>query len=249
MKINRTTLLVAFTGLFLITQVHAEVSIDWLYDFRHTTDPRNNPDNYPVIELKLFQPLSFGSFLMKDEINLNGQQHNASKVYTEMSQSIKLGDLKLFNSPLLAHLGFSGGLGLFDNANGGYYIQNAYSVGLELPFEVRKTFCNVYVALRYTNFAKPSYDPMLALYAGKYFLNYKLLFANSLEAWTTSNNQGEPWNQMKSGKFASWELESELWYKVAKNFWIGTYVRTTFNVYAVSNRWLIYPSAGVRYSF
>jgi hypothetical protein len=53
----------------------------------------------------------------------------------------------------------------------------------------------------------------------------------------------------RSGKIASWEIESEVWYKVARDLSVGTYIRTTRNVYALSNRWVVYPSVGVRYAF
>jgi hypothetical protein len=226
------------------------VSVDWLYDFRHATDPQDNPSNFPVIELKVFYPQSFGSFLMKSEIDLGGTSHNASEVYTELSQSIKLGSATLGGLPLFAHFGYSGGLGLFSNAAGGFYIPNAYMVGLEYPFEVRKANCDVFVGLRDTSLARPSHDPMLTVYAERYFFNYRLLIAHSLEAWTTTNEgQGGTSGQPQYGKLASWELESEAWYKVAKELSVGTYVRTTRNVYVISNHWLVYPSIGVRYAF
>jgi hypothetical protein len=220
-----------------IAPSYADVNVDLLYDFRHTTDPRDNANNFPVVELKFFFPRSFGSFLMKEEIDLDGANHNASQTYTELSQSIKLGNATLAGAPLFVHLGYSGGLGLFGNGSGGFYVHNAFQLGLEYPFQASGAFCNAYIALRYTSSAKPTYDPMLALYAGRNFLGGKLVVANSLEAWTTS------------GEFASWELESEAWYKVAKDLSVGTYVRTTRNVYSLSNRWLVYPSVGVRYAF
>jgi hypothetical protein len=239
-------LLAVFT--LLAPPSRADVSVDVLYDVRHTTDPQDNANNFPVVELKLFLPNTLGSFFMKEEIDLDGGNHNVSQSYTELSQSIKLGDVALAGQPLYIHLGYSGGLGLFGNASGGFYVQNAYQLGLEAPFQVRGAFCNAYLALRYTSFEKPSYDPMLSLYAGRYFFNYKILLANSLEAWTTSTDQGGVSTQ-HDGKYASWELESEAWYKVEKNFSVGTYVRTTRNVYALSNRWVVYPSVGLRYSF
>src|SRR5438552_3427486 len=191
----------------------AEMSVDLLHDFRHTTDPEHNANNFPVVELKLFLPQSFGSFLMKSEIDMDGSNHNPSEIYTELSQSVKLGNATLWGQPLLAHLGWSGGLGSFGNAAGAFYIRNAFQLGLEHPFQVRGAFCNAYVALRYTTFEKPSYDPMIALYVGRNFLNYKVLIANSLEAWTTSRDQGGA-TQHDSGKYASWEMETEAWYKV-----------------------------------
>jgi hypothetical protein len=242
----RLLLIVALLGS---VPARADVSVDLLYDFRHTTDPRTNANNFPVVELKFFFPRSFGSFLMKEEIDLDGANHNASQTYTELSQSLKLGNATLWRSPLYVHLGYSGGLGLFGDGSGGFYIHNAFHVGLEYPFQVSQAFCNVYLALRYTSFATASYDPMLSLYAGRYFFKSRLLVANSLEAWTTSNNQGDPSTQHATGKLTSWELESEAWYKVAGDFSVGAYVRTTRNVYALSNRWVVYPSFGVRYAF
>jgi hypothetical protein len=232
----------------------ADVSVDWLYDFRHVTDPPDNPNDFPVVELKIFFPQSFGSFLLKQELDLDGAHHNVSQIYTEVSQSIKLGNVTLGGSPLLVRVGYSGGLGLFNDAAGGFYIRNAYKLGLAYTFQVRKAFCDVSLSLRDTSFAKPSYDPMLTLYTGRYFLDYRLLLANSLEAWTTSTEQalggqGGTSRQPDGGKFASLELESEAWYRVAKHFYVGTYIRTTRNVYAVSNRWVVYPSVGVRYTF
>jgi hypothetical protein len=232
----------------------ADVSVDWLYDFRHVMDPQDNPNDFPVVELKVFFPQSFGSFFLKQEIDLDGAHHNVSQINTELSQSIKLGAVTLGGSPLLVRVGYAGGLGLFNDAGGGFTIQNAYELGLAYAFQVRKAFCDVSLSLRDTSFAKPSYDPMLTLYAGRYFLDDRVLLANSLEAWTTSTaqalgGQGGTSSQSDGGKFASWELESEAWYRVDKHFYVGTYTRTTRNVYAVSNRWVVYPSVGVRYTF
>jgi len=237
------------TVLLLSVPCYAEISVDSLYDFRHFTDPKNNANNFPVVELKVFIPQSFGTFLMKEEIDLEGPNHNVSQVYTELSQSLKLGRLTLGELPLLAHFGYSGGLGVFGNGSGGFYTPNAYNVGLEYRFEVQKAFCDASLALRDTNFAHSSYGPMVTVYAGRYFLNYKLLVANSLEAWTTPGTLNSGSNLSRASTFASWELESEVWYKIAQRFSVGTYVRTTRNVYALSNRWVLYPSFGMRYAF
>jgi hypothetical protein len=74
--------------LYAAAPCHADVSVDWLYDFRHLTDPGSNANNFPVVELKVFIPQSFGTFLMKEEIDLDGPNHNVSQIYTELSQSI-----------------------------------------------------------------------------------------------------------------------------------------------------------------
>jgi hypothetical protein len=231
------------------TPGRADMNIYGLYDLRHATDPRENPGNFPVVELKGFFPLGFGSFFFKEEIDLDGAKDNQSEVYSELDQSVRLGRATLWGSPLLLHLGYSGGLGLFDDAAGGYYVQNAYDVGLEYAFRLAGAYCDAHVALRYTNFARPAYDPMIAFWAGKYLFDYKLLIANSLEAWTSPYDALDGGGARASPEATSWELESEVWYKVARNLSVGTYIRTTRNVYALSNRWLVYPSLGVRYSF
>jgi hypothetical protein len=235
--------------LFTSAPCHAEVSVYWLYDLRHLTAPGDNANNFPVVEFKLFIPQSFGTFLMKEEIDLDGPNHNVSQNYTELSQSLKLGNVTLGDSPLLVHFGYSGGLGLFGNGSGGFYTPNAYNLGLEYRFDVQKAFCDAALTLRYTDLAQSRYGPMITVYAGRYFFNSKLLVANSLEAWTTPDTLGDGSNQSRAGTLAAWELESEVWYKVEDRFSIGTYVRTTRNVYALTNRWLLYPSIGVRYAF
>lgn len=230
------------------TVCRADMSLYGLYDLRHQADPADNPRDFPVIEMKGFFPLSFGSFLFKEEIDLDGTSGNQSEVYSELDQSVKLGHATLWGSPLSLHLGYSGGLGLFHGAAGGYSIQNAYSAGLEYGFRVAGAYCDAYVAVRNTNGARPGYDPTISLWAGRYFFGYRLLIANSLEAWTISDDRVTG-TGLRSRRVTSWELESEVWYKVAQNVSIGTYIRTTRNVYAMSGRWLVYPSFGVRYSF
>lgn len=243
---------ILLSGLVLLPMaepIRADMSIYGLYDLRHATDPADNPDNFPVIELKGFFPLSFGSFLFKEEIDLDGTKGNPSEVYSELDQSIKLGRATLWGSPLSLHLGYSGGLGVYNGAAGGYYVQNAYSGGLEYGFRVAGAYCDMYAALRYTDVARPGYDPIIAFWAGKYFFGYRLLVANSLEAWTDSYGSVNGSGPRSFRKIASWELESEVWYKVAQDLSVGTYIRTTRNVYALSDRWVVYPSVGIRYAF
>jgi len=219
-------------------------SVALLYDLRHTTDSANNPRNFTEVEFKYFKALSFGPFLMKEEIDLNGANDNASKIYTQLSQGIALG-----STSVNLHLGYSGGLGLFDNATGGYYLQNCYELGLEHPFSWGTAFGNAYAALRYTNAQRPSYDPMLVVYLGRFFSNYKILGSVDLEVWTTNRNLGDPWNSNLSGKTVSCLIEAEFWVKIRGKLSAGTLTRITYNVYANSNRWLVYPTIGLKYDF
>src|SRR5579859_4884005 len=81
------------SSLLVSPLARADFSVDALYDFRHATDAQDNANNFPVIEIKLFYPASYGSLLLKQEIDLDGKQHNASQIYTELDQSIKLGNV------------------------------------------------------------------------------------------------------------------------------------------------------------
>lgn len=244
-----STVLACLAPLSFATPCRADMSIYGLYDLRHSTDPADNPRNFPVIEMKGFFPLSFGSFLVKEEIDLGGRKKNQSEAYSELDQSVKIGRATLWGSPVLLHLGYSGGLGVFNDATGGYYIQNAYGFGPEYAFRLAGANCDIYAALRYTDAAGPSYDPTISFWIGKYFLGYRLLITNSLEAWTASYDSVDGSAVRSSRKIASWELESEIWFKIARDLSVGTYVRTTRNVYTLSSRWVVYPSVGVRYSF
>src|SRR5262245_13895883 len=93
------------------------------YDLRHTVDPETNPGNFPSVTFKGFKALAFGSFLLKMEGDFDGTRHNLSKVYFEMSQT-----LRFWTPSIYIHLEYTGGLGVFDGGTGGtggYDIENA----------------------------------------------------------------------------------------------------------------------------
>jgi len=110
-------------------------------------------------------------------------------------------------------------------------------------------FGTAYVALRYTNAKRPSYDPMAVLYLGRGFWNYKVYAAIDVEVWTTNRNLGDPWNNTLRGKQTSCLVEAEAWYKVRDGISVGTFTRIASAVYTSSARWVIYPTLGLRYEF
>ena len=222
----------------------SQVTLDLLYDLRHTTDPAHNPDNFPSIEFKLFKALDFGSFLMKEEIDLDGPKGNASKIYTQLSQSIKL-----WSPATLLRLGYSGGLGLFNNGSGGFYLNNTYEVGAEHPFRWGPSFGTAFVSFRYTNAKKPSYDPMLGFYLGRGFFNYRISAATDVEMWTINRNHGDAGTETLSGKEFACLNEAELWFKIRDRISTGTFTRISYNVYVASHKWFVYPTVGFKYEF
>ena len=129
-------LLLGYAATATARVAHAQ-DLQLHYDWRHTVDPRNNARDFPALTFKTFKALEFGSFLLKLEANLDGAQHNVSKGYLEVSQT-----LRFWKAPVYALGEYTGGLGLFDGASGGFYIANAYLVGVAYPFKLNGSWAS-----------------------------------------------------------------------------------------------------------
>lgn len=213
------------------------------YDWRHAVDPRDNPSNFPSLGFKIYKGLDFGSFLLKMEGDLNGTRNNLSKVYVEVSQG-----LRFWKPSFYLHVEYTGGLGLFDGGNGGYYLENAYLLGAAHPFPWQGSWGSVFVAYKYTNFRHPSHDPELSLYWGKVFQG-RWAFASTTVAWTQDRNHGDAMTANVSGKRFAALIENELWYNALSHLSCGSLIRVSYNVYATDGRLLLYPTVGIRYFF
>jgi hypothetical protein len=213
------------------------------YDWRHTIDPRNNARNFPELTFKSFKALEFGSFLLKMEVNLDGTQHNVSKGYLEVTQT-----LRFWKAPVYVLGEYTGGLGLFDGATGGYYLDNAYLVGAAHPFEWQGGWANVSLAYKHTNLPKASHDPQATVYWGR-SLGKRWAFAATSVLWTQNRNHGDDYTASLTGKRRSFLIENEIWWRAVGLVSVGSEIRISRNVYATDGRLLIYPTAGVRYLF
>lgn len=213
------------------------------YDWRHTVDPRNNARDFPALTFKSFKAMPFGSFLLKLEANLDGERHNVSKGYLEVSQT-----LRFWKAPVYALGEYKGGLGLFDDASGGYYITSAYAVGAAYPFPWNGGYASVSLAYKYTNFRRASRDPQLTLHWGRP-LGTRWSFASTGVLWTLNRNQGDDFTASLTGKRASFLFENEIWWRAVGLVSVGSEVRVSRNVYATDGRLLLYPTLGVRYLF
>ena len=213
------------------------------YDWRHTVDSRNNPSNFPALTFKSFKGLQFGSFLLKMEVDLDGSRRNASKIYSEVSQT-----LKFWKPEMFLHLEYTGGLGLSGGGTGGYYLDNAYIIGAAHPFQWQGSWGNIYLAYKYTNFPHASHDPQLSLYWGKGFQN-GWDFASTAVVWTQNKNHGDAWTASLSGKRFAWLVENEIWYKTFADISVGSEIRVSYNVYATDARLVVYPTIAMRYLF
>jgi hypothetical protein len=213
------------------------------YDWRHSVDPRNNARNFPALTFKTFKALEFGSFLLKLEANLDGTQHNVSKGYLEVSQT-----LRFWRAPVYILGEYTGGLGLFDDASGGYYLANAYIVGAAYPFQWNGGWANVSLGYKHTNFPRASHDPQASLYWGR-SLSERGAFASTGVFWAQNRNHGDDVTAGLTGKRGSFLIENEVWWRVVGLVSVGSNVRVSRNVYATDGRLLVYPTLGLRYLF
>jgi hypothetical protein len=213
------------------------------YDWRHTIDPRNNARDFPTLTFKTFKALEFGSFLLKLEANLDGVHHNVSKGYLEVTQTVRF-----WKAPVYALAEYTGGLGLFNDASGGFYIANAYLVGAAYPFKLNGSWGNVSLAYKHTNFPRTSHDPQATLYWGRP-LGKRWAFASTGVFWTQNRNQGDDFTRSLSGKRDAFLIENEFWWRAVGLVSVGSEIRVSRNVYATDGRLLVYPTLGVRYLF
>ena len=243
MNSTERALLLCVSAAFVTRPETAAQNLQLHYDLRHAVDPAATPRNYPALIFKSFKTMDYGSFLVKVEIDLDGNRYNVSKVYTEITQT-----LKFWKPPIFLHLEYTGGLGLFDGASGGYYLDNAYLIGAARPFPWLGAWGSIYVAYKYTNFPSPSNDPQASVYWGKPF-PHRWEYGTTAVFWTQNKNHGDIWTAGLHGKRFVFLVENEIWYKPTAAISVGSRINVSSNVYATNGRLLIYPTVGARYLF
>jgi uncharacterized protein DUF5020 len=221
------------------------------YDLRHTVDPKHNPKNFPAIVFEYFKSqdsgtrfIKPGSFLFKAQADLIGAKNNIAKYYMEVSQSFRCWKPKIF-----VQLQYSGGLGIAEPGSYGFYISNAFSLGVGHPFQWQHTWFNVYACYTYHNFQKPSHDLLASFYWWKGAMNYKLQFAGDVELWTLNRNQGDSYTAGMKGKKISFYGEPQVWYNLTKHFYVGSKFNLYYHVLTDENIFQIYPTAALKYQF
>lgn len=211
------------------------------YDMRHTTYPKLNARNYPALAFEYFKPLDSarGSFLAKVQADFNGANGNLGQVFLQLSQT-----LRFWKPKVQLALTYSGGLGTTPSSFG-FYIHNAYGAGVAYPFQWRGAFFATQFVLRYNAFAKPSYDPQLTGYVGRGFFNFKLFASASFTFWTQNNDIGN--GSTRGGKSFKFFGDPQIWYKIYKDFWVGSRVYVFYHV--VNTETQFYPTLAARYQF
>lgn len=213
------------------------------YDFRHSVDPKLNSKNFPLINFKYFKELDTlgtGSFLLEAQSFLNGEDKNIGQTFFQISQSIKFWKPKVYLS-----LNYSGGLGVAPPFYG-YYISNAYGVGISYPLAYTKIWFNFNLMSRYSN---KKMNPQFNFYVGGGFFNYRLMYSSSIVSWTTDKNDGLPANAHKKGKKIAFFGDPQIWYGIGKGFSVGSRVSLYYQVLSDEDRLMAYPTLGIKKGF
>lgn len=221
------------------------------YDLRHVVDAKRTQKNFPSLYFEYFKSqdsgnafIKPGSFLFKTQADLVGTKNNIGQFYTQASQSFRCWRPKIF-----VQLQYSGGLGIAEPGSYGFYINNAFSLGLGHPFQWRGAWFNVYACYTYNAFKKPSNDALASFYWWKGLLNYKMQFAGDFSLWTLNKNHGDAFTAGLHGKKISFFAEPQIWYRVMKNLFAGSKINFYYHV-LTDNNWLqVYPTAAVMYHF
>jgi hypothetical protein len=146
------------------------------------------------------------------------------------------------------YFNYTGGLNVSASSYG-YYIANAYGIGIYYPFHWLGTNFTTYIVYQYTANAKSSYDPELSLYFWKGTFHYRLIVTGSFTIWTVNKNQDNNFMENLQGKKFEIIGDPQIWLKIIKRFYIGSRINVYFNLIDNLNQLEFYPTMGVKYAF
>lgn len=175
------------------------------------------------------------------DADFNLSQGNVGMMYTEIAREFKINGF-----PLMPHIEYNGGLGLFEinkRLGGGYSIENAYLAGLGYPFQLGKAFMSTYVAYKMNAFTKISHDVQWTLTWTANLCNDKLTLAGFADVWTENKNKA-----ISSDKKVVFLSEPQIWYNLTDHFSLGGEVEIATN-FAGSTRTYVCPTVAAKWNF
>ncbi|HLG38586.1 MAG TPA: DUF5020 family protein [Chitinophagaceae bacterium] len=224
------------------------------YDLRHTVDPKHTKKNFPAFFFEYFRSpkpdsaygiVKPGSFLLKAQSELSGERNNMGQYYVQVSQGFRFWKPKVY-----VQFQYNGGLGIAEPGAYGYYLTNAFSVGVAYSFQWRnKAFFNVYSSYKYTAFKKASHDNISAFFWLIFFSNYRINFTGNIVTLTENRDHGDAFTMMKLGKKFSVFSDPQIWLKVYQGLSVGSRVNMYYHLLTEDDRVQAYPSAALRYQF
>ena len=229
-------------SLVLVTPLSSQ-NLQLHYDVRHSIDPSRNPKNYPTLYYEYFKGQDSGSFLLKVQTDFTGEMNNVGQFYTQISRLFRFWEPKIY-----AQAEYSGGVGVADPGQFGYYISNTFSAGAAYPFQWRGGYFSASLSYSYTAFKRPSQDPLFSFYWWEGLFNYHAEFAGDFEAWTQNRDHGDGF-ALGGGKIFFVYGQPQLWLKLTESFFVGTKVNIYYHLLTQENLLQVYPTIAVRYKF
>ena len=144
---------------------------------------------------------------------------------------------------------YNGGLGIAEGTQYGYYINNAFLLGGQYPFQWENDWQSMSLCYRYNVFTKPSHDLQLSLYWGKNFWQDDFRFSGNFVLLTQNKNTGDVSTVHLSGKKILFWGQPQIWYNVTKTFSIGTQITMYYHIYSYSENMLFYPTVAIKFQF
>jgi hypothetical protein len=223
-------------------------SLQLHYDARHTLDPKNNAKNFITLYFEYIKQLDTGktfvkpgSFFLKLQADLVGDQSSIGKYYMQISQEVRFWKPKFF-----INLQYSGGLGITDPKEYSYYIQNTYQTGISYPFKWAGAYFSTVLNYKYVSYKKPSHDFSYTFYFYKGLWNYKAEFAGDFYIATENKNHGDEYTANLQGKHFLFFAEPQFWYKINKTLACGSKLNVFYHILTNKDETQTYPTIGIR---
>ena len=209
------------------------------YDFRNSLYGKDVAKrNFVTATFEMFKPDKWGSTFMFVDANFDFSRAGIGLMYTEIAR-----DFKIKNFPLMPHIEYNGGLGIFkvdDNLTGGFSIPNAYLVGFSYPFKLGHAFCSTYLAYKYNAFAKTSHDVQWTGTWNANLANNKLTLSGFIDIWTQDK-------VVENGKKVVILTEPQIWYNFTPNFSMGSEVEISSNF--IGDKAYVCPTVATKWNF
>lgn len=241
---------IPFTSFFFCQNLFCQ-NLQLHYDLRHTTEPKDNPHNFPTLYFEYFKTqdsgkafIKPGSFLFKMEADMQGTQKNIGKGYLQVTQS-----LRCWRPAVYLSLQYSGGLGVTRPAQYSYYIANTFAAGAAYSFQWNKVYFSSILYYQVTLYAKPSHDPLFTLYWWKGCFHYRMEIAGDFSIWTANKDQGDDTTIKLPGKLFFFFAEPQIWVNLNKSFALGSKINMYYHVNTPENLLQAYPTAAIKYKF
>ena len=183
-----------------------------------------------------------GSFLLKTQVDMSGPGNNIAKAYIQVSQSFRFWKPKIFLS-----LQYNGGLGVTEPKQYSYYINNAWSIGLEYPFRWKGAWLSAVLDYKYIPYARPSHDPFFTFYWWSGYLHYKLEFSGDFSVWTENKDHGDASTKGLQGKRLLFFGEPQCWWNFNKVMAAGTKINLFYHINTTADVFQVYPTVAVRF--